>query len=194
MKTVINAVNQLKAEWAFNDSVSAYFRISGETGYWYFGESKPLLDEHVCTREEFNQCVDEMSKAEWIKPVTSPTFTQAMYDKDVLPSVGMEFYDTNYSTSKPVTSLFIDGDNVVYKNMINGSGRTYNSARLSSIKPLTPPIELIGGERCEFEIGFGNLHVGYYSVSRDSFFIDTFYSNKICGKSEAANIQLLEVK
>lgn len=63
MKT-IDAVNFYQGEWRYNDATSAYYRGT----YWYCGSTKNIATEHVCTREEFNQCVEELSKAEWIKP------------------------------------------------------------------------------------------------------------------------------
>ena len=49
MKTVMDAVNELNAEWVYKDSISAYFRpaIPCDSGYWYYGESKPFNYEPV---------------------------------------------------------------------------------------------------------------------------------------------------
>ena len=108
MKTIMDAVNELNAEWVYKDSISAYFRpaIPCDSGYWYYGESKPFNDEHVCTLEEFSECVSECSfnfgkcsHAEfnaWLEATKQhhseaekPTYTQAMLDNGELPINGL---------------------------------------------------------------------------------------------------------
>ena len=132
-KTVMDAVNELNAEWVYKDSISAYFRpaIPCDSGYWYYGESKPFNDEHVCTLEEFSECVSECSfnfgkcsHAEfnaWLEATKQhyseaekPIYTQAMFDNGELPSVGMLFLDNEISPDDPRTCEAIIGDKAIY--------------------------------------------------------------------------------
>lgn len=112
MKTVIDAVNESKGEWIY-DEPSIIEQIStGNLSSW-----RELFDHElnkgnfrlVCNEEQFNQCADEMAtnygtsetytnyKANYeminddMKPVTVPTFTQAMADAKECPQVGAMF-------------------------------------------------------------------------------------------------------
>ena len=93
MKTVIDAVNRFKgvfpvggystlivAKFDFDDYKAGDFKISSlnaSNRYW----------KVICTEEEFNQCVKELSEA---KLMSKPVYTQEMKDRGELPSVGME--------------------------------------------------------------------------------------------------------
>tara|TARA_R110000772_G_scaffold132766_1_gene241249 strand:+ start:119 stop:1000 length:882 start_codon:yes stop_codon:yes gene_type:complete len=135
------------------------------------------------------------------KPRPKPVFTQAMADNGELPSVGMEcmaLVDLNWRKVE------------VLAKKINGAGFDVAACRVISeiggqcgllywcmeFKPLTPPIELIDGGKYEFELCFGDYRLGYWKEERNSFFDSLLCVNKICGKSEASNIQPLtaEVK
>ncbi len=126
MKTVIDAVNENGSVWFYKDSASAYYRTNGTKGYWYYGESKPSNNEHVCTLQEFNKCIDmligdPLKLIIWkesqninlkVKPVTSPIYTQEMADNGELPSVGMECLFKHHNKMIPgrvvaVTDKFI---------------------------------------------------------------------------------------
>ena len=75
-----------------------------------------------------------------------------------------------------------------------GSKEFVISLNVITFKPLTPPIELIDGGKYEFELCFGDYHLGYWKEERNSFFDSLLCANKICGKSEASNIQPLTVE
>lgn len=213
MKTVINAVNEFKGVWPYSDSLVMYY-FSGTNGYGYYSKESDYNGVTAFTSEKFNQCVDEMAtnhgrhphtyaehKAAQehlygkIKPVAVPTFTQEMADDGVLPSVGMECLA---SRDNGVNWFNFRVD---YVGGVYIIGQWFDKDREASFaisvlifKPLTPPIELISGKAYEFELSFGDIWIGYYNKSRDSFFSDLLRSNKICGKSEASNFQLFEVK
>lgn len=55
------------------------------------------------------------------------------------------------------------------------------------------PVKLIDGEAYRFQLEVGDFRLGYWKESRNSFFDSLIYANKICGKSEATNIQHLTV-
>jgi hypothetical protein len=73
MKNVIAAVNELKGEWIYDEPSIVEQISTGNLSSWHELCDHGLNKDNfrlVCNEEEFNQCVDEMSKAEWIKPVT----------------------------------------------------------------------------------------------------------------------------
>ena len=120
-----------------------------------------------------------------------------MADNGELPLVGMEvefettFFTTVTSNSGTCEIIAYFSDKV-WINIIDFN--CVINIKVIDFKPITPPIELIDGERYEFELCFGDYRVGYYKEERNSFFDGMLCANKICGKSEATNIQLLEVK
>ena len=179
----MDAINELKGD--------VRNREANPSG-WYLNQINAVSFNgcQICTREEFNQCVKECSDN--FGQTKSPIYTQAMSDAGELPSVGMEcLFKHGGKMIKgcvvAVTERFIiliDDEGIERVRIILES--TFES--------LTPPIELIDGERYEFELSFGDYRVGYYKKERNSFFDGMLCANKICGKSEASNIQLLEVK
>lgn len=91
MKTVVDAVNAFKGDienGAARYLVSFDFANSDLISYVISKSSFSMGVCPVCTTEEFNQCVAEMSEAKWI-PESKPVFTQAMADAGELPPVGM---------------------------------------------------------------------------------------------------------
>lgn len=175
MKTVIDAVNEFKGVAKHHDQHNPnWFNFVGYQlkGGFYLLEKKSKFV--VCTREEFNQCVVEMSKAEWIKP-KEPIYTQEMSDDGVLPGVGMECliklhhhdnshfqkgYINGYSQDKKWIILTDYLGNIESHNISNG---TYE------FKPLTPPIELIDGKAYQFTCNSGGIVIGIYSTTLISF-------------------------
>jgi len=84
MKTIIDAVNYFKGEYTY-DSNFLYFDENG-----FFGANKNYsVDEnnyYICSREEFNQCVKEMTEMNCKQSV----FTKEMQDNGESPEVGMK--------------------------------------------------------------------------------------------------------
>jgi hypothetical protein len=120
-----------------------------------------------------------------------------MADAGTLPSVGMEcsVYDINQDeTHGKATIKYISDSTCVYEvkaGDLKGEYAQYPSSL--KFKPLTPPIEPVEGKAYQFELSFGDIWIGYYGGKRNSFFSDILLSNKLCGKIEASNIQLLGV-
>jgi len=138
MKTVIDAVNFYQGEWRYHDATSAFYRGA----YWYCGSTKDLPAEHVCTREEFNQCVEELSTnfgesqcyAEYKHYFPLPAkqvYTQAMADNGELPSVGMEcmYKDACTGNYIEVEVLFINEWSIVLKQTGEGYGKDVSVAK-----------------------------------------------------------------
>jgi len=191
MKTVIDAVNEYKAQWVNGRS---YIYAGSPTNLQNKGSLQItyLLVENsqwnfVCTRDEFNQCVEEMTNMN-IRPV----YTQAMVDAGVMPSVGMECLIN-----------FPDIDNAWYEYIIDFMGKHTFIATCEDVaerfghvedvhfKPLTPPIELIDGKAYQFESVINNEFCGVYDILKDTFVASQglfFLPNTV------TNIQLLEVK
>ncbi len=100
MKTVIDAVNYYEGEYPAATDVSPeewdraiVFNCielevyDGGVGCYY-----PF--SVICTIEEFNQCVAEMSEAKWIpEKVSKPTYTKAMQEAGELPPARSEYLD-----------------------------------------------------------------------------------------------------
>lgn len=92
-KTTIDAVNKFKGVWPYSDSSQGmYFPmtliVNKFFGAWEDYECNGYVKK-VCTKKEFNQCVEDCSNNFGKK--TKPVFTQAMVDNDELPSVGSKF-------------------------------------------------------------------------------------------------------
>jgi hypothetical protein len=187
MKTVIAAVNSLKGDlnnsYLF-DSIADQFLVNDENNEYICQSSNTPCEYavYVCTVDQFNQCVDEMatnfgtSKQTFEEykndygsaqlrdePVTVPTYTQAMADNGVLPSVGMEVLVRG---DKRVILLGADSDGDYITLNKEGS---YDFDSVNQFKPLTPPIELIHGEAYQFTSIEDNTIKGIYSEDEHSF-------------------------
>lgn len=125
---------------------------------------------------------------------SKPVFTQAMADAGERPSIGMncliEVGGTGALTE--FTPEYFGRKYVVGYWPINEREASFAIDALK-FKPLTPPITLIHGKVYQFELSFGDYRVGYYREDGNSFFDGLLCANKICGKSEASNIELLTV-
>jgi hypothetical protein len=152
MKTVIDAVNEFKGIWPYNDSLVMYF-FSGANGYGYYSKEADYNGVTAFTSEKFNKCVDELSKAEWMsKP--KPVYTQAMADNGELPVVGMEcmvFEHTVEEWLKGVVCGVHCEIPVIRIHNSKGEVGYFDSFQLHQIKPLTPAIELIDGKAYQFD-------------------------------------------
>ena len=188
MKTVIDAVNEFGCKFPYADShyIIHWKGVENNTSFGFdFMPSNMKTNSNwysVCTYEEFNQCVDEMSKAEWIKPVTPLTYTQAMADAGTLPSVGMEYKDG-------VVMVDADADGMY---VVQEAGVSIICA-LSGITPVTPPIVLEDGKAYQFDYKQGvkvvNSMTGICILSGDIFLtVDGSFCIPNC-----TNIKLLGV-
>ena len=69
IKTVINAVNEFKGVWPYLDQPAIIHGNTGQGWSHFYTESTCDLSDRwqfVCTKAEFNQCVKELSAAEWM--------------------------------------------------------------------------------------------------------------------------------
>ena len=179
MKTVIDAVNELKG-----DINNIY---GGHIGTMYINASydKKHLSasnghpEIICTISDFNKCVEEMTNMN-IKPV----YTQAMVDAGEPPNVGMEVM---HLSVKKVVMLLADSNS---KYVLKSVNDFYSLALAHDIKPLTPPIELIDGERYNFVHGKYGGSLGVYNSADEKFYNwDLWVVAAHC-----TNIKLLTIK
>jgi hypothetical protein len=77
MKTVIDAVNEFKGVWDSKYGTCLWYYRGNEK--YIFGNSA-YGENLVCTQKEFNKCVDEMSKAEWME--AKPPSVDNLVDDD----------------------------------------------------------------------------------------------------------------
>ena len=145
----------------------------------------------ICTREEFNQCVEEMSKAEWIKPVTSLTYQ--IGDKVTLVE-DTKLYSCHYDVVYDLSA----GDAVA---VVGNGVRPDNNAPLvtitngkgfATLNPdyIAPPIELIDGKAYQFDYHGRVEQVGIYNKKSNHFSLYAMNNHA----DSCTNIQLLEVK
>ena len=183
----------IKLDWSNTEFLFAL--VNENRNIIEFFEVKPIFTtDGSFFIVETNEIMYEAGPWEiYIKPVTVPTFTQEMADAGTLPSVGMEclcsFEDGEWE------KVLIDFISEILAVVTDKYSAQYSLPIKEVVfKPLTPPIELIDGKAYQFELSFGDIWIGYYGEKRNSFFSDILLSNKLCGKNEASNIQLLEVK
>mgnify|MGYP003646462935 CR=1 FL=1 len=184
VKTVIDAVNELR--------VCDPTRRLTNPG-WYINQIGALSfnGQQVCTREEYNKCVDEMStnygasipysqyKADsagmdFCVPEVMPVYTQAMADKGQLPGVGMECMISDETYSAEYFSgviLFVGISNTVWTH---GKVEYSQSSQYLNFKPITPPIDLIDGEAYKF-IYNGKFNIGIYDSDDGRFYFPRGY-------------------
>ena len=139
-----------------------------------------------------------------VKPVTVPTFTDIDFGTTPAFKIGAKvtlIEDTKlYSCHYDVGYDLSAGDTVA---VVGHGVRPDNDAPLITITngkgfaTLNPdyislPIELIDGEMYKLTLSL-RVFVGFYRESRNSFFTELTGGNKVCGKNEPNNIQLLEV-
>ena len=107
MKTVIDAVNELRADVESNARPNKY----GYLGFDGWGEWVTCTSSYhrkVCSIEEFDQCVKEMSEAKWIPEKAVFTQEFAVNGRSSIPLVWKPCI-VKYSGSKYVVVVDSDG-------------------------------------------------------------------------------------
>jgi len=131
------------------------------------------------------------------KPESKPVYTQAMADKGELPLVGMEclfFKDSKLAKADWFKGVFAGKSfspvgNAVFLFVDNNTRSTHFVESTCHFKPITPPIELIGGNPYMFNYGEDKeTFLGFFNKN-DFNVAGVLYNSKL-----ATNIQLLEVK
>jgi len=195
MKTVIDAVNEFKGEYPYAEPSIVEQISTGNLDSWREKCDRELNKDNfriVCLKEEFNQCVADCSN--WfgncseVKPVTlSPIYTQEMADNGELPSVGMDCKfmhggDMQIGTVTAKTKRFI-----IFTE--EGGMERVRKIEGCAIEAITPPIELIDGERYQFQHKT-TRGLGFYNERLDEF---SSLNHKIHIHA-CTNIQLLTVE
>jgi len=195
MSKLVDAINKLESVWPYSNSLVMYY-VSGANGYGFYSNDADYQKGNSVTSftvEKFNQCVEEMSKAEWIKPVT-PIYTQIMSVNGVMPIVGMEclIRDDAYNDEyyKGVIS-FVGISNTVW---VHGGTEYSQSNTHLKFKPLTPPIELIDGKAYQFDYHNGSSGMNNVAMRYNEFIGKFQFDNHTFNPIHCTNIQLLEVK
>lgn len=204
MKTVIDAVNELKADLCNlkRGHMNAHVNIIHMPEYHgLVGTSTKIVKEIIgvvkliCTVDEFNACVDELSAATWIDGASIAQWKAGMKNT-VIDSHGnelelnkvYEFSDNDRSWFASAILSLTDGE-YQYKSH-NTSWRFIRECQspLGTIKKA--PVKLVDKGIYQFTCS-GSDWVGIYIESRKSFFEVAKYANKICGAGEAINVARL---
>lgn len=184
MKTVIDAVNELKADVLniqnYNNAlINIRFNEDYEAEYIGFFMSnldKQPFSSFICTVGEFNACVGELSAATWINGISLEEWKAGMKDT-VIDSHGNELeIGKVYEFSNDKIDWYVAG----FKN-VSDCGSEYLSERfgwklfirecqspLGTIKKV--PVKLVDGKAYQFEsVATGRIWVGFYNSANDRF-------------------------
>lgn len=183
MKTVIDAVNELEANVLniqnYNETKkSIRFNEDDEDEYLGFFLSnfdKQSFSDFVCTVDEFNACVAELSAATWIDGVSLNEWRVGMKNT-VIDSNGnqleigkvYEFSDNARVWFASSLVLLVDSE-YQYKTQ-NTSWRFIRECQspLGTIKK--SPVKLVDGKAYQFEnVVTGRVWVGFYNSTNDRF-------------------------
>lgn len=219
MKTIIDAVNELKSDLINQDNNCVFpehrllIRMLGKLtltatrkdAFMKNHNQKGCIN-YVCTIEEFNDLVTELSHASWIKGASLAEYQAA--DKEALTvenktvevdgmiyEIGklyefsdslndIDWFQSKLSgTSKFAKLIFVD------TNLDEWRFCRVVTALAGTITPA--PAKLVDGAAYEFDVK-NIIHIGFYRNKRKSFFTALSNSgNKICGEAEAKNITRL---
>lgn len=196
MKTVIDAVNALEGDIknviVDDDRIESFASIilcvdsyndylSGEYHNWSDKDCEDLLDswQLICTVDEFNACVDELSAATWIDGISLEEWKAEMKNM-VIDSNGNELeigkvYE--FSDNQTSWNLYAlkgcnnvaDDDNYEYEaNNCNWKFIRECQSPLGTIKKA--PVKLVDGKAYQFESrATGRVWVGFYNSTNDRF-------------------------
>lgn len=178
MKTVIDAVNLLEANLnclgrGFRDGYETI--IINKKTEQLVGSIGIKSDYEVCSIEEFNACVDELSVATWIDGVSIEEWKAGMKNT-VIDSQGNELeigkvYEFSDDGRKWVTSL-LEGivDDEYHYEASNAMWKLIRECQspLGTIKKA--PVKLVDGKAYQFEsVVTGRIWVGFYNSAKDRF-------------------------
>ena len=122
MESIVDVVNRHRGElcYALGNSVSIYTLC----GFEY-------------NKELFNQCVDELSRAEWMQDRPAENiYTQSMHDAGELPKVGMEFMYRDYESQEYVSAKLLITHKKSLVMQVDGWDSAIVISIYSDIKPL----------------------------------------------------------
>lgn len=180
MKTIKEAYEELKGD--LNNTFGAenltldcvyLFHSTSIDGEYIVDNSKSEDGgawQYICSIEEFNN----------YKGDDKPVYTQAMCDAGELPSVGMECTHVNLANESWFCAIDYISKEVVVLSLFNGKTEklgyvTQKAIYLNDVskpvfKPLTPPIELIDGERYHFVHKQYGGSLGFYNSADEKFY------------------------
>lgn len=185
MKTVIDAVNELKADVLniqnYNNAlINIRFNEDYEAEYIGFFMSK--LDKQpfssfICTVGEFNACVGELSVATWINGISIEEWKAGMKNT-VIDSHGNELeigkiYEFSDDGVKWFSGTFSEFSQNHKRKYVDDTESYWTFIRecqspLGTIKKA--PVKLVNGKAYQFEdIEAGKIWVGFYDAKHDRF-------------------------
>ena len=206
MKAVIDAVNALNGDLEFanqGDSVYPYLLVDAINGsYWrsIMGSSAAKSSKkynYICTVDEFNACVDELSAATWIDGISieqwkagmKNTVTDSHGNKLEIGKV-YEFSDDQeswrFDKLEGCNDTSDDNDYEFKGAQCNWIFIRECQSPLGTIKKA--PVKLVDGKAYQFDLD-GTKKVGVWHDDIGSFF-DGFDGpiSEICTRSEATRI------
>ena len=184
MKTVIYAVNALNGDLDFanqGDSRYPYLVVDILNGtYSLSGMGKSAIESskgysYICTVDEFNACVDELSAATWIDGVSLEEWKAGMKNT-VIDSHGNELelnkvYEFSDGGIIWFPSALIGlAENTCQYHASNDRWMTIRECQspLGTIKKA--PVKLVDGKAYQFEsVATGEIWVGFYNSATDLF-------------------------
>lgn len=191
MKTVIDAVKALNGDLEFanqGDSGYPYLLVDIHNGsYWLSSMGKSAVESskdysYICTVNEFNACVDELSAATWIDGISLEEW-KAKMKNTVIDSHGNELEIGN------VYEFSDNGVNWFPSALVCLTGSEYqycaSSAKWIIIRecqsPLgtikKAPIKLVDGKAYQFELSKA-VYCGFFNEKDDCFCVST--ANDAC--------------
>lgn len=188
MKTVIDAVNDLNASSKMllgkidDDSIwtnaeETIYARADKKGYQHSYKSQlPDSCLMVCTVDDFNACVDELSAATWIDGISIEEWKAGMKNT-VIDSHGnelelskiYEFSDHGIEWKASILLGLVD-DEVEYLSSDSGWSMFIRECQspLGTIKKA--PVKLVDGKAYQFEsLATGKIWVGFYNSTNDRF-------------------------
>lgn len=201
-KTVIDAVNKFECEWPkFEGDYSLSIAVcTKESPGFDVGEIYDVVDgcdwncfKAICTIEEFNQCVAEMSEGLFV-PDCRPKTPEIKYDKDGNGFEVGALYEFSNVGGYWLTDIFARCDG-------GGGFRDANGYQWDLIRecqaPLgkvhKKPVELKNGQIYMFDMGVTTLEVigRYYVAVTGEKMFDLVGNNRFVKVSDCKNITRL---
>lgn len=193
MKTIIDVVNEFKAEWPHNTLEIEWPHGALTCNAEQFNLQVAIMELNYGKCSKLNISDYKIVHKELLQPVKPDLiFTQEMCDNGELPSVGMEclYLDTSKEYIK-CKVVYLSEWSIVLEQTEKGYAQGVEVAKAVddvTIKPLTPPVELIDGKAYQFEHN-GIVWNGIYIKRENSM----WYSLRTAKVAFCTNIQPLTV-
>lgn len=193
-KTVVDAVNELMADILniqnYNQTLKN-IRFNGDDEDEYLGFFLSNFDKQrfsilVCTVEEFNQCVAEMSEGLFV-PDCRPKQHEIQYDKDGNGWEVGAIYEFSDNLVRWFSGTFCEYSPSYERKYVDDTKSHWEFIRECQLpigKIHKKPIELVDGAAYQFEYIAGKF-IGIYGKSDDLFYMS---NNRTLNREHTKNI------